>query len=424
MQSWGRVPRARDQVALPIHWRSDALPRAAGRTLLPYGRGRSYGDVCLNEGGALLVTSALDRFISFDEERGLLCCEAGAGLDDVLRLCVPRGWFLPVTPGTKQVTIGGAIANDVHGKNHHRAGPFGRHVTRLELLRSDGRRIVCRPGDEWFEATVGGLGLTGLILWAEVRLRRIASALIDVETLRFEDLDGFLELSAASDAAHEYTVAWIDCTHAAGRGVFFRGDHAREGKLPDAAHAVRGARLSVPFDLPRAALARPALRLFNSLYRAAHRPSRALVHYEPFFYPLDAVRSWNRLYGARGFFQFQCVVPEPAPLRGMLAAVARSGRASFLAVLKRFGDLPSPGMLSFPRPGLTLALDFPNDGAPTLALLAGLERAVLDAGGALYPAKDAAMSRAAFAASFPRVAGFKRYVDPAFSSSLWRRLAA
>jgi FAD/FMN-containing dehydrogenase len=405
------------QQVQPLTWRDEALSFAR-RPVLPRGQGRSYGDSCLNEGGVLLSTRALDRFISFDEETGLLRCESGVTLGAILDVVVPRGFFLPVLPGTKHVSVGGAIANDIHGKNHHRAGTFGCHVRRLELLRSDGTRRVLSPGDALFAATIGGLGLTGLITWAEVQLKRVPGPCIRTEAVPFASLDEFVQLTRDSDAAWEYTVAWIDSLSRAGRGVFLRGEHAAgTARRPSK-------RLRVPIDFPAFTLNRYTVSAFNRVYRWATRPGARVVHYDPFFFPLDSVENWNRIYGRPGFFQFQCLVPRIATIESLLTRVAQVGSASFLSVLKTFGDAPSPGMLSFPRKGFTLTLDFANRGPETFALLEELEREVRDAGGALYAAKDARMSRATFLASAPRLAEFEPHVDPAFSSSFWRRVSA
>src|SRR6266849_5958537 len=233
LESWGRYPPAR-QAAVSVHWRSDPLPRVHG-TLLPFGQGRSYGDCCLNDGGTLLETSRLDRFIEFDQGRGILRCEAGVRIADILALTVPRGWFLPVVPGTQLVSVGGAIANDIHGKNHFRAGTFGRHVRAFELLRSTGERAACSPGEnaELFAASVAGLGLTGLVTWAELQLRPVQGPFIDSETVPFRGLDEFFAIDAESSQRFEYTVAWIDPRPRGLRGLYFRGDHsARAGKVP------------------------------------------------------------------------------------------------------------------------------------------------------------------------------------------------
>jgi FAD/FMN-containing dehydrogenase len=426
--SWGRWPR-HEQSMVPLYSRFDALPDAA--PMLPYGNGRSYGDVCQNEGGTLLDTRALDRFIAFDDERGILDCEAGVLLSQIIDCFAPRGWFPAVTPGTAFVTVGGAIANDVHGKNHHRAGTFGHHVMGFELLRSDGQVLQCsaHQGAEWFAATLGGLGLTGLIRRARLQLRRIDSPWIAGDSQRFATLEEFFALSAASDADHEYTVAWLDCASGGarlGRGVFLRGNHAAAGSAGPTA-VPRPWRLAV--TPPVSPINGLTVRTFNELYfrRPGAQRQSALWHYGRFLYPLDGVRDWNRMYGPRGFFQYQCVLPEPdahAALRAMLQRIAHSGQGSFLSVLKQFGDRPSLGLLSFPRPGVTLALDFPNRGADTLGLLDALDAITRAAGGAVYPAKDARMSAAAFRQYFPAWAQLAQYVDPKFSSSFWRRVTA
>lgn len=429
-QSWGRYPRVQHTRVLPVSWRSEPPVLAnLAESVLPFACGRSYGDSCLNDGGVLLDVAGLSRFISFDESRGLLRCEAGVTLAEILALVVPRGWFVPVLPGTRWVSVGGAIANDIHGKNHHRAGTFGSHVTCLELLRSSGERVLCSPvsNAELFRATIGGLGLTGLILWAEIRLKRVPGAAIAMERVRFSCLDEFFQLSA-HDEEYEYTVAWIDCLARAGRlgrGLFLRGDHA-PGPLTPATGS--GPRMRIPLELPSGLINRVTLAGFNALYyrsqlRSSHRKT---VPYEPFFFPLDGIADWNRLYGRRGLLQYQCVVPEPAgrTITALLDRVARSRETPSLAVLKRFGTVESPGMLSFPRAGITLAIDFANRGSSTLALLEQLDDVVGEAGGAVYPAKDARMSAASFRRFFPGWRSFASHVDPKFSSSFWRRVTA
>lgn len=426
--SWGRYPRARQRV-IRCHDRHAALPATDG-FLLPYGNGRSYGDSCLNDGGALLLTRGLDRFIAFDSASGVLRCEAGVLLSEILELIVPQGWFLPVTPGTQFVTIGGAIANDVHGKNHHRAGTFGAQVRGFELLRSDGSRRRCSPTEnpDWFTATMGGLGLTGLITWAEIQLRRIANPWIASETIRFGNLEEFFAVSAASDRDYEYTVAWLDCASrgaALGRGLFMRGNHAPA--LCAARPRPPAGWLSVPFAPPFSLVNHWSLKAFNTLYYHRQRAemTRGIVHYAPFFYPLDSVLAWNRIYGRRGFLQYQCAIPPihgHAAIRELLERITHSGMGSFLAVLKIFGEIPVVGWLSFPRSGVTLALDFPNQGAATFKLLESLDAVVVAANGAVYPAKDARMSGARFREFFPQWRRFSAYIDPRFSSSFWRRV--
>ncbi|MBB3189398.1 FAD-binding oxidoreductase [Halomonas cerina] len=402
----------------------------APRPLLPYGNGRSYGDVCLNDHGTLLVTRGLDRFIDFDPQTGLLRCEAGMTLAEVLALVVPQGWFLPSTPGTRQVTVGGAVANDVHGKNHHAVGSFGHHVRALELLRSDGEVITCGPGraDAWFAATVGGLGLTGLIRWVELQLMPIQTPWMWVESQRFANLEAFWPLNRRAEARWPYTVAWIDCLakgKARGRGILLAGQHAPPQATPP---SFKEGCKRVPIDPPLSLVNRLSLKVFNALYyRQPVKPQGGLSHYVPYFYPLDAIQDWNRIYGRRGFYQYQCVLPPEAAeaaTAALLDTVARRGEGSFLAVLKTFGRKPSVGMLSFPRPGTTLALDFPNRGDKTLRLLDDLDAIVCEAGGALYPGKDARMPARLFQSGFPQWEAFSRFIDPAFSSRFWQRVTS
>jgi len=435
--SWGRVVREPQQL-LGLSSRHQPLPLPEpGTSVLPFGNGRSYGDSNLNPGGALLMGAQLDRFIAFDPATGLLRCEGGVLLSDIIKLVLPQGWFLPVTPGTQFVTMGGAIANDVHGKNHHLAGSFGNHVLQFELLRSDGSRRVCSPEQhaDWYQATIGGLGLTGLITWAEIQLKRVANAFLDTESVRFRSLEEFFELSVASERDFEYTVSWIDCAFSGkrlGRGLFNRGNHAPAvldtrhlpGNLPN---GVAPPSIRVPVTPPISAINPLSLKSFNTLYFNKQRADvvRGLQHYRPFFYPLDALLEWNRIYGPKGFYQYQCVVPPERALpatRQLLQTIADSGMGSFLAVLKQFGAPPSRGMLSFPEPGTTLALDFPNQGGRLVKLFAQLDRIVLEAGGRLYPAKDGRMGPEIFKAGYPRWSEFASYVDPRFESGFWRRV--
>ena len=445
--SWGRVLRPQQRV-VPMSGRNDTLAAlladkadsetsSTPLTLLPYGNGRSYGDSNLNPGGILLEMRPLDRIIDFDPRSGVLTCEAGVLLSEILAHCVPQGWFPMVTPGTQFVTVGGAIANDVHGKNHHRAGSFGNHVLQFELLRSDGTRMVCSPDKnaDWFAATIGGLGLTGVITWATLQMRAIANPYVDAETIRFRSLEEFFELSAASEADYEYTVSWIDCAYAGkrlGRGLFNRSNHAPADMdlalVPSSQRNRADTReLRMPFSPPVSLINSFTLKAFNLAYFHRQRGDRVqlLQHYRPFFYPLDAVLEWNRIYGPKGFYQYQCMVPEARALRSvrqLLETIAASGMGSFLAVLKQFGTPPSRGMLSFPAPGTTLALDFPNRGPRLHRLFEALDRIVLDAGGRLYPAKDGRMGPTIFKSGYPRWNEFLDYVDPRFSSGFWRRV--
>jgi len=426
--SWGRYPKtAHHQVHKPA-WNDqlpDILRDAATGSLLPYGLGRSYGDSCLNSGRELIDCRRVNRILGFDESTGMVRCEGGLSLSDIIDVFLPRGWFLPVTPGTRFVTVGGAIANDVHGKNHHCAGTFGAHVRQIGLHRSNDGLVICNVGEnpDMLRATTGGLGLTGVIAWADIQLKRVAGPWIDAESIPFQSLNAFLDLSRDSNDRFEYTVAWLDCFAGKNpRGIFFRGNHAADhGKE---FHPQRGPKL--PFALPAWMLNRYSVRAFNTAYYGIHAAKKgaAVVPYDSFFYPLDSIRQWNLLYGRQGFLQYQCVIPEGnlEAFEELLDRIARSGMGSFLGVLKQFGSAPPAGMLSFPRPGLTIALDFAMRGERTLKLMQSLDEIVQQSSGALYPAKDARMSPALFEASFPRWRDFVPYIDPKISSSFWRRV--
>lgn len=426
--SWGRYPKTTHQHVHKPAWNDqvpEILASAAPGSLLPYGLGRSYGDSCLNSGRELVDCRRLNRILGFDESTGMLRCESGVTLSDVIDVFLPKGWFLPVTPGTRFVTVGGAIANDVHGKNHHRAGTFGANVRQIGLHRSNDGLVICNSEENtaMLRATIGGLGLTGVIAFADIQLKRVAGPWIDAESVPFDSLDAFLDLSRESNDRFEYTVAWLD--YFAGktpRGIFFRGNHSAEpGKQ---FHLQRGPKL--PFALPAWTLNRFSVRAFNTAYYKFHAAKQraTVVPYDSFFYPLDSIRQWNLLYGRQGFLQYQCVIPEAnlAALEELLDLVSRSGMGSFLGVLKQFGSALPVGMLSFPRPGITLALDFQMRGERTLKLMQSLDDVVQQSGGALYPAKDARMSHALFDASFPRWRAFVPYIDPKMSSSFWRRV--
>ncbi len=433
-ESWGRYPKL-DASVVPLNWTSDFPLRPPPATrMLPVGAGRSYGDVCLLGHGTLLRTrgpglsGGMDRLLDFDPATGILCCEAGATLGEILDFAVPRGFFLPVSPGTKYVTVGGAIANDIHGKNHHVAGTFGRHVPRFELLRSDGTQLICSPAQNanWYAATIGGMGLTGLIAWAEVKLRPIVSRRIRYTGIKFSGVEEFIALSEAH-AKSEYTVSWIDCLatgHNFARGIFMAGEH---DTVAAPLKRSKPARLSLPFNFPEFVLNRWSVGVFNALYynKQHTKTKNAIVDYEPFFYPLDKLQHWNRMYGRDGFLQFQCVLPWEAGQPGLLEilkTISSSRLASFLAVLKVFGDAPSPGMMSFPKPGITLALDFPIRREIAFDLLERLAAITLEHKGRMYPAKDATMTAGQFQAFYPQWKKFAAYIDPAFDSAFWQRV--
>lgn len=425
LSSWGRLSHCEHTVHRLASRTQVAAQLKNSAPGLAYGMGRSYGDVCLNPDGLLWLTTGLDRFIAFDAQSGRLRCEAGVLLKDIQQLLIPRGWMLPVTPGTQFVTVGGAIANDIHGKNHHAAGSFGDHVQRIVLARTDGTVITCGPDlqPHWFAATVGGMGLTGVITEADIQLRKVAGPWLTVETLPYENLDQFFQLADDSEARWEHTVSWIDCLAESGHGIFMRANSvAVDRPLPKTAH-----KRSVPFVPPVSLINSYSLRPFNTLYfnLKKRQAGHSIQHYQPFFYPLDNLLQWNRIYGPQGFFQYQSVVPRAQgtdAVAAMLREISRSGEGSFLAVLKTFGERQAPGMMSFPQPGVTLALDFPNKNAQTHRLFERLDAIVREAGGRIYMAKDARMPRDLFESGYPRLPEFLNFRDPGISSALSRRL--
>ncbi len=430
LAGWGRTPAASASVVTPSS--EEALVELLGRgPLCARGLGRSYGDAAQLAGGTVADLTGLDEIGPIDDA-GLVTLGAGASVDALLAVSLPEGWFVPVTPGTRQVTMGGAVAADVHGKNHHRDGSFGSHVESLRLATPRGVFDVSPAVDpDLFWATVGGMGLTGIVTRVRLRLLRVESDVVLVDTERFDDLDGVMAAMVEGDERYRYSVAWVDCTargSRTGRAVLTRGDHAPAGA--DAPRAPRAGRLSVPFVAPPGLLNRLSVRAFNEAwFRRAPRHAVAEPHsIGGFFHPLDGVADWNRLYGPRGFLQYQFVVPEGAgdTVRAVVERLARSGLVSFLAVLKRFGP-GDPGHLSFPLAGWTLALDLPV-GAPSLpGELDALDELVLSVGGRVYLAKDARLAPAKVEAMYPRLEEWRAVrgrVDPegVLSSDLARRL--
>ena len=429
--SWGRYPNV-PQMAHAVHWRDELDDRwhevlHDAHTTLAYGNGRSYGDSCLASSGHVLSMRGLNRLMWADWQSGVICAEAGVTLDELLRVSIPRGWFVMVTPGTRYVTLGGAVANDVHGKNHHVRGTFGTSVRRLKLRRSDCEPVVCSREDnvELFAATLGGLGLTGVIEWVELQLMPIQSSEMDVTQVRFDSLAAFLSLSDEFEHSHEYAVAWMDCQARgakAGRGVFIAANHCAQGELK----ASSGRALGVPWTPPFSLMNRVTTRVLNPVYFHAQATGRATrrQNYDSYFYPLDGIAHWHRLYGRQGFQQYQCVLPmanAEVVLLALLQLITTSGAGSFLSVLKRCGDVPSLGVLSFPMAGVSLALDF-TQSTGLAKLFQRMDVLVEQAGGRLYPAKDAHMSGAFFRTSYPRWVELEALRDPALKSWFWQRV--
>ena len=440
LSGWGRYPAATCHVYRPERRStlSALLTSGAEPSYIARGMGRSYGDAAVNAGGGVIAQERLNRFLSFDPESGILECEAGATFAEIIEHLLPRGFFPPVTPGTKFITIGGAIAADVHGKNHHHDGSFGNFILSLDLLLATGETLRCSPQSNArvFWATVGGMGLTGIILRARLRLRRIETSYIEVSYKKAQNLEQALDSMATGDAGCQYSVAWIDCLargRSLGRSVLMRGNHATAARLPQHASTALSApsppKLNIPLDFPPFALNALSVRAFNALYYALHREAASrTIHLDPFFYPLDKIKNWNRLYGKRGFVQYQVAVPferSEEALTALLSRLASSRRPSFLAVLKRFGRA-SEGVLSFPMPGYTLALDIPYEHGLG-AFLHELDETVVSYGGRIYLAKDALQEPETFAAGYPRLKEFQaiqKELDPRgiLSSSLARRL--
>ncbi len=437
ISGWGRYPLQTCELERPERY-ADLLSDAD--SLIARGQGRSYGDAALNENRRVLLTERVNRLLEFDIEKGVLRAEAGATLAEILEVIVPKGWFLPVTPGTKFVSLGGCVAADVHGKNHHNDGSFGDHVIAIELILADGSRVACSASEnaELFWATVGGMGLTGIIGEVKLKLIPIQSSHMMVQHHAAANLEQLFQLLQNPAMDDRYTVAWIDSLATGknlGRGIAMCGHHAAVDELPAGfgnALATKPERSrTMPFDLPGWALNTLSIGAFNALFyrREGNKQQPFLTGYDPYFYPLDAIGHWNRLYGKRGFVQYQCVIPDGVAfdgIRALLQELSGSRRPSFLAVLKRFGA-QGRGLLSFPMAGYTLALDLPIRDEGLFALLNKLDEIVLRHGGRVYLAKDARLSADSFRAMYPRYGEWlkiKNAVDPQnrFSSSLARRL--
>ena len=402
ISGWGRYPQSRAQVYRPQSLADCKAPLFANQTFIARGMGRSYGDSA--SAATVLHTQHLDHFVSFDAQSGLLSAEAGVSLREIIALTVPRGWFLPVTPGTSFVSLGGAIASDVHGKNHHVAGCFGQHVVSIDLLLGSGQRVTTSPSElpDLFYATCGGMGLTGVILSATIQLLAIPSAFVRQRTLKCRSLQAVCE-ALEENLSSTYSVAWIDCLatgSSLGRSVLILGEHAPEGEH---AFSLKDP-INIRVDAPNWLLGQTSMRLFNSLYYAkARHGSQSVAGLTPYFYPLDAIGHWNRLYGRTGFLQYQCVVPKAdgyAHLRNILSQIVNSRMGSFLAVLKTLGPA-NRHPLSFPIEGYTLALDFKRT-EQAIRLIRRLDNQIAHIGGRVYLTKDAVMQEVTFKAMYPR----------------------
>lgn len=439
LAGWGRTPITPSAVYRPERRRGidEILGASDYEQYLARGLGRSYGDTAVNEDGALIDMTRLNRFIGFDEETGVVHCEAGVSLAEIMEAFVPRGFMVPVTPGTKFVTVGGAIANDVHGKNHHAHGAFGEFVESFDLLTPAGELLTCSREEnaDVFWATLGGIGLTGIILEARVRLTPVESAYFKVDYYRARNIEDILEKMHETQDTYPYSVAWVDTVATGdrlGRSVLMNGNHATADearyKVSKPLEIPRKREKTIPIDFPRFVLNKFSIGAFNEmLYRSYSTKDGCIVDYDTYFYPLDAIHHWNRMYGKRGFTQYQLLLPfdAKAELIDILRRIADSGRASFLTVLKTFGKA-NEGLLSFPFEGYTLTLDFAmKDDLPQF--LQELDRILVDNGGRLYLAKDVCMSPETFAAMYPRADEFRAVrsrLDPdkRFTSRMAKRL--
>jgi FAD/FMN-containing dehydrogenase len=433
LSSWGKYPPYPQTPHYP-QWQ-DELPQKLKHVSdqyqhsLPFGNGRSYGDSCLAASNHVISMRPLNRFIDVDWHKGIIKAEAGITLEEILDIAIPQGWFLPVTPGTKYVTLGGALANDVHGKNHHKRGTFGCHVQEFCLFRSDRKSLICSAKEniDLFHATIGGLGLTGIIQWVELKLLPISSSLIDITNIRFNSFAEFLSLANELDKENEYSVAWVDCLAKGknlGRGIYTIGNHLTNGKL-EVSHKKK---FTMPFTPPISLVNKLTLKPFNFLYYNIHPPRQnKKVTYDKFFYPLDSILEWNRIYGKKGFQQYQCIIPKQHAedaLKELLGTIARAGVGSFLAVLKRCGNIKSPGLLSFPMEGISLALDFVQNDKVNQELFTQLDKITHQANGRLYPAKDAHMSAEDFQSAYPQWKKLESLRDPALYSHFWKRVTS
>lgn len=438
LSGWGRYPKQEC-----ITWRPEKQRGLVLETpMISRGLGRSYGDAALNENGNVVLTERVNRFLEFNTESGKLRAEAGVSLAEVIDICLPRGWFPLVTPGTKYVSLGGCLAADVHGKNHHQVGAFSSSVEDFKLLTADGATQTCSRDEnaDVFWATVGGMGLTGAISEMTLQLKKVETAFVTSQHVKATDLEAAFTVLAQEGPESEYSVAWIDCLARGkklGRSIIMQGRHASADEL---SVAQQKAPLQVasrrhrrfPVDLPSWVLNPLSISSFNSLYysRQGKKTGPYISDIDRYFYPLDAIEDWNRMYGKKGFVQYQCVLPTAKAfdaIKVLLERLAGTRRASFLAVLKRMGPA-NEGLMSFPMEGYTLALDLPLCGKGLFALLDELDEQVLAAGGRVYLAKDARLGTKAFAGMYPRLEEWQKIksrIDPGnhFTSSMARRLA-
>jgi len=428
LESWGRLSKLSYKFVEPTSQVSitEILLSYGKDEKLAIGSSLSYGDVGLNSNGLVVSTRNLDRLIQADWSSGVIRAEAGITFDQILNICVPRGWFLPVVPGTKFITLGGAVANDVHGKNHGVAGTFGCHIKKIGLAVPNGDLVELSLYEkpDLFRATIAGLGLTGIIVWVEFSLKKISSSLLEIQTLRMRSLDDYFRISQQS-IEWEHTIAWVDCLakgSSFGRGVYMRARHLQN--TPISSHSRQ--RIRVPNKFPINLLNVNNSKIFNALFWNWNLFSTSRIsHYNKFFFPLDSLGSWNQLYGPLGFYQHQSVIPKHCSEKGieeLLKLTSNKGQGSFFAALKNFGSTISPGLMSFPMQGTTFGVDIPNTGIKSLQVLCQLSEVVELFGGRVYPAKDAVMQRNQFRKFYPEWQSVDKFRENKFNSNFWRRV--
>lgn len=428
MNPWNNIPKSKNSILLKIDNKLN-IDFDRKTTYLPRGEGRSYGDVCLNNNGTLINTNKLKKILYFDELNGLIECEAGITLKELLEYLIPKGWFLPVVPGTSHVTLGGAIANDIHGKNHHKVGSLGNFVKSLNLLTSDKRVSLCSPdqNQDKFSATIGGLGLTGLIVSARIQLIKIESDLIDSKSVKFNSLDEFFELNELLENTNEYTVSFIDINLKTKslRGIFHVGSHSKNTKNYQIKNK-RSISFTFPFIQRFSIVNNLTINLLNNFYFWINKNDNVKKqHYRSFFFPLDFIKNWNKAYGKKGFYQYQFVVPlknSKSTLEQVIDLISFYNQRPVLSVLKTFGTVESRGLMSFPICGLTLAMDFQNKGDTTLKMFNDLDKIVLENNGKIYIAKDSRMEKDSFKKFYPNFDEFSKFIDPNFNSTFLKRV--
>lgn len=433
--SWGKYPYF-PQIAKSIYWPEEItssikdINNTGINTLLPYGKGRSYGDSCLADSDHVLNMEGMNRILSFNSKTGVISVQAGLTIKELISITLPLGWFMPVTPGTKYITLGGAVANDIHGKNHHIVGTFGQYIKKIVLFRSNEGVIECSMSVQknLFQATIGGLGLTGIILSIDFQLKKISSNSIQQNVIKFNSLEEYFNLSESKKIEDEYEVAWIDCITKGkyrGRGHFISGKHCNHGSL----NVAEDNKLKIPLTPPFSLINSFSLSIFNEIYfhKQYKKNISSLINYNKFFYPLDFLGNWNNLYGKCGFQQYQCVIPkqdQKKVLTNIMEEISQTNTGSFLAVLKKFGNIKSPGLLSFPMEGVSLALDFPQKSIENKKLFLRLDSLLNEVGGRLYPAKDAHMSAKYFKEAYPDWYKVEKLRDSKLLSKFWKRVVS